>query len=60
MLSGTDEDPHRCVARRLADSGQSLKSRGIWRETASTAATRLLTHTLDDLERWLRYSGFAA
>ena len=32
------------------------KSRGIWRETASTAATRLLTHTLDDLERWLRYS----
>ena len=30
------------------------KSRGIWRETASTAATRLLVHTLDDLERWLR------
>ena len=32
------------------------KSRGVWRETASTAATRALTHTLDDLERWLRYS----
>ena len=30
------------------------KSRGMWRETASTAATRTLTHTLDDLERWLR------
>jgi hypothetical protein len=30
------------------------KSRGMWRETASTAATRALTHTLDDLERWLR------
>jgi predicted acylesterase/phospholipase RssA len=30
------------------------RSRGIWRETASTAATRALTHTLDDLERWLR------
>ncbi len=30
------------------------KSRGLWRETASTAATRTLTHTLDDLERWLR------
>ncbi|HSQ09451.1 MAG TPA: patatin-like phospholipase family protein, partial [Burkholderiaceae bacterium] len=36
------------------------RSRGIWRETASTAATRLLTHTLDDLERWLRYSSAAA
>ena len=36
------------------------RSRGIWRETASTAATRLLTHTLDDLERWLRYSGVSA
>jgi predicted acylesterase/phospholipase RssA len=35
------------------------KSRGIWRETASTAATRLLTHTLDDLERWLRYAAAA-
>lgn len=33
------------------------RSRGIWRETATTAATRLLTHTLDDLERWLRYAG---
>ncbi len=32
------------------------RSRGTWRETASTAATRLLTHTLDDLERWLRYA----
>ena len=31
------------------------KSRGLWRETASTAATRPLTHTLDDLERWLRW-----
>ena len=30
------------------------KSRGRWLETASTAATRSLTHTLDDLERWLR------
>lgn len=30
------------------------KRRGLWRETASTTATRLLTHTLDDLERWLR------
>jgi predicted acylesterase/phospholipase RssA len=30
------------------------RSRGMWRETASTAATRSLTHTLDDLERWLR------
>jgi predicted acylesterase/phospholipase RssA len=30
------------------------RSRGRWRETASTAATRSLTHTLDDLERWLR------
>ena len=30
------------------------KSRGLWLETASTAATRALTHTLDDLERWLR------
>jgi len=30
------------------------KSRGRWRETATTAATRTLTHTLDDLERWLR------
>ena len=30
------------------------RSRGMWRETASTAATRALTHTLDDLERWLR------
>jgi hypothetical protein len=36
------------------------RSRGIWRETASTAATRLLTHTLDDLERWLRCAGVAA
>jgi predicted acylesterase/phospholipase RssA len=36
------------------------RSRGIWRETASTAATRLLTHTLDDLERWLRYAAAAA
>jgi predicted acylesterase/phospholipase RssA len=36
------------------------RSRGIWRETATTAATRLLTHTLDDLERWLRYAGAAA
>ena len=36
------------------------KSRGIWRETATTAATRLLTHTLDDLDRWLRYSAKAA
>jgi predicted acylesterase/phospholipase RssA len=36
------------------------KSRGIWRETASTAATRLLTHTLDDLERWLRFASAAA
>jgi len=33
------------------------RSRGIWLETASTAATRLLTHTLDDLERSLRYAG---
>ena len=32
------------------------KTRGIWRETATTAATRALTHTLDDLERWLRYA----
>jgi predicted acylesterase/phospholipase RssA len=32
------------------------KSSGKWRETASTAATRLLTHTLDDLERWIRHS----
>ncbi len=36
------------------------RSRGIWRETATTAATRLLTHTLDDLERWLRCAGAAA
>jgi predicted acylesterase/phospholipase RssA len=36
------------------------KSRGTWRETASTAATRLLTHTLDDLERWIRHSTAAA
>jgi hypothetical protein len=36
------------------------RSRGIWRETASTAATRLLTHTLDDLERWLRCADAAA
>ena len=36
------------------------KTRGIWRETATTAATRLLTHTLDDLDRWLRYSATAA
>ena len=47
--------PHRRAARRSADSGEEpARSRGIWRETASTAATRLLTHTLDDLERWLR------
>jgi NTE family protein len=32
------------------------KSRGMWRETATTTATRALSHTLDDLERWLRYS----
>jgi NTE family protein len=32
------------------------RSRGLWLETASTAATRALTHTLDDLERWLRVS----
>ena len=43
----------------LRDSSMTLvkslrKSRGTWRETASTAATRALTHTLDDLERWLR------
>jgi NTE family protein len=49
----------------LADQALTLvkslkKSRGTWRETASTAATRLLTHTLDDLERWLRYAGAAA
>ncbi|MGE5665778.1 MAG: hypothetical protein ACM3ZD_04040, partial [Betaproteobacteria bacterium] len=25
-----------------------------WRETAATQATRGLTHTLDDLERWMR------
>jgi predicted acylesterase/phospholipase RssA len=36
------------------------KTRGVWRETATTAATRLLTHTLDDLDRWLRYSARAA
>jgi len=36
------------------------RSRGVWRETATTAATRLLTHTLDDLERWLRYCHAAA
>ena len=36
------------------------RSHGVWRETASTAATRLLTHTLDDLERWLRYAGAPA
>ncbi len=36
------------------------KTRGIWRETATTAATRMLTHTLDDLDRWLRYSATAA
>jgi NTE family protein len=36
---------------------KSLKrTRGVWRETATTAATRLLAHTLDDLDRWLRYS----
>lgn len=43
----------------LRDTSMTLvkslrKSRGVWRETASTAATRALTHTLDDLERWLR------
>ncbi len=43
----------------LRDSSMTLvkslrRTRGIWRETASTAATRALTHTLDDLERWLR------
>jgi NTE family protein len=32
------------------------KSRGVWRESASTNATRDLTHTLDDLEHWLRYT----
>jgi NTE family protein len=32
------------------------KSRGMWRETATTTATRALSHTLDDLERWLRHS----
>ncbi len=36
------------------------KTRGVWRETATTAATRLLTHTLDDLDRWLRYSAARA
>ena len=36
------------------------KTRGVWRETATTAATRLLTHTLDDLDRWLRYSAALA
>jgi hypothetical protein len=36
------------------------KSRGVWRESATTAATRLLTHTLDDLDRWLRYTAAAA
>jgi NTE family protein len=36
------------------------KSRGVWRESATTAATRLLTHTLDDLDRWLRYTATAA
>jgi hypothetical protein len=25
-----------------------------WRESAATQATRRLTHTLDDLERWMR------
>jgi NTE family protein len=36
---------------------KSLKqSRGVWRESASTAATRDLTHTLDDLDHWLRYT----
>jgi NTE family protein len=32
------------------------KSRGMRLDTASTAATRALTHTLDDLERWLHYT----
>lgn len=45
----------------LRDTSMTLvkslrRSRGIWRETATTAATRALTHTLDDLERWLRVS----
>jgi len=49
----------------LRDSSLTLvkslrRSRGLWRETASTAATRLLTHTLDDLQRWLVYTGSAA
>lgn len=40
---------------------KSLKrTRGVWRETATTAATRLLAHTLDDLDRWLRYSASGA
>jgi hypothetical protein len=60
-------EPHgvRIRADVLRDDSMTLvkslrRSRGIWRETASTAATRLLTHTLDDLERWLRYSIAAA
>jgi len=45
----------------LRDASMTLvkslrRSRGIWRENATTAATRSLTHTLDDLERWLRYT----
>ena len=48
------QDEHMTLVKSLR------RSRGIWRETATTAATRLLTHTLDDLERWLRYAGAAA
>ena len=48
------QDEHMTLVKSLR------RSRGIWRETATTAATRLLTHTLDDLERWLRYAGVAA
>jgi predicted acylesterase/phospholipase RssA len=43
------QDEHMTLVKSLR------RSRGVWRETASTAATRLLTHTLDDLERWLRH-----
>lgn len=48
------KDEHMTLVKSLR------RSRGIWRETATTAATRLLTHTLDDLERWLRYAGAPA
>lgn len=49
----------------LRDTSMTLvkslrRSRGMWRETASTTATRRLTHTLDDLERWLRVAGATA